>query len=240
MQIILFDTTARAAFYPFSLVRPVSAFRSGIFTAQERWAFVWQQEVFTLTEDYLATAYPFANSEADDFLYINATVVFSNEWVNEIKSLTAETVLLRNNNPVAVRTKKRLTFPITTDQVKHCKEVESNVAVRFLRYPYDLVLANEQLIRTDIELIRSKKMPSTISSTNQLINPENIFVEEGAVVEYCTLNASTGPIYIGKDALLMEGSMIRGPFVALDNAVVKMGSKIYGATTVGKKMYCWW
>jgi UDP-N-acetylglucosamine diphosphorylase/glucosamine-1-phosphate N-acetyltransferase len=235
MQIILFDTDTRAAFYPFSLVRPVSAFRCGIFTTQERWAFVLQQEVFTLTEDYLATAFPFAVNGEEDFLYINASVVFSNELVNEVKTIQVEAALLRSNNLVAVRTRNRLIFPITTDQIKHCPQVELNAAVRFFHYPHDLVLANDRLIRTDFELIRSQKISTAISSTNQLITPENIFIEEGAVVEYCTLNASTGPIYIGKDALLMEGSMIRGPFVALDNAVVKMGTKIYGATTVGKK-----
>ncbi len=235
MQIILFDTASRAEFYPFSLTRPLSAFRCGIFTAKERWEFALQQEVFTLTEDYLANAYPFSAIEGDEFLYINASVVFSKELLHEIKTLAAETVLLRNNNLVAVRTKNRLTFPLTVEQTKHCKTVELNVAVRFLHYPYDLVIVNDQLIRTDFELIRSQKLSASISSTNQLINPEQIFIEVGAEVEYCTLNASTGPIYIGKDALLMEGTMIRGPFVALESAVVKMGSKIYGATTVGKK-----
>ena len=234
MQIILFDTKERAAFYPFSLVRPVSVFRCGIFTAKERWDFILQKEVFTLTENYLAQAYPFANAD-DDFLYINASAVYSGEWVNDVKELAADTVLTRNNNFVAVRTNRKLSFPITSDQLKHCKETELNVAVRFLHYSYDLVLANDLLIRTDIELIRSTKISAAISSTNHVINPENIFIEDGAEVEYCTLNASSGPIYIGKHALLMEGSMIRGPFVALDNAVVKMGSKIYGATTVGKK-----
>lgn len=234
MQIILFDT-ARTTFYPFSLTRPLSAFRCGIFTAKERWAFVLLQDVFALTEDYLNHAYPFSPIEGDDFLYINASVVFSTELLLEIKALAAESVLLRNNNQIAIRTRSRLAFPVTTEQIKHCKEVELSVAVRFFHYPYDLVTSNDQLIRTDIELIRSKKLSAPISSTNQLINPEQIFIEEGAEVEYCTLNASTGPIYIGKNALLMEGSMIRGPFVALENAVVKMGSKIYGATTVGKK-----
>jgi UDP-N-acetylglucosamine diphosphorylase/glucosamine-1-phosphate N-acetyltransferase len=235
MQIILFDTASRAEFYPFSLTRPLSAFRCGIFTAKERWAFALQNEAFTLTENYLSEAYPFCATEGEEYLYINASVVFSKELLHEIKALAAESALLRNNNIVAVRTKNKLTFPLTTEQTKHCKAVELNIAVRFLHYPYDLVLANDQLIRTDIELIRSKKLPAPVSLTNQLINPEQIFIEEGAVVEYCTLNASTGPIYIGKDALLMEGTMIRGPFVALENAVVKMGSKIYGATTVGKK-----
>ncbi|MEJ8843910.1 putative sugar nucleotidyl transferase [Lacibacter sp. H375] len=234
MQVILFDTT-RTTFYPFSLIRPLSAFRCGIFTPNERWAFVLQQEVFTLTEDYLASGNPFSAIKDDDFLYINASLIFSTDLANEVKALAAESVLRRNNNLVAVRTKNRLTFPLSTEQTKHCKEVELSVAVRFLHYPYDLVLANDQMIRTDFELIRSKKLSATISSSNQLINPEHIFIEEGAEVEYCTLNASTGPIYIGKNALVMEGSMIRGPFVALENAVVKMGSKIYGATTVGKK-----
>jgi UDP-N-acetylglucosamine diphosphorylase / glucose-1-phosphate thymidylyltransferase / UDP-N-acetylgalactosamine diphosphorylase / glucosamine-1-phosphate N-acetyltransferase / galactosamine-1-phosphate N-acetyltransferase len=234
MQIILFDTGSRAEFYPFSLTRPLSAFRCGIFTAKERWVFVLQQDVFTLTEEYLSAAYPFAAID-DEFLYINASVIFSNELLQEIKGLAAECCLTRNNIPVAIRSNKRLQFPVTADQIKHCKEIELGFAVRFMHYPYDLVLANDQLIRTDFELIRSKKTTTSISSTNQLICPEQIFIEEGATVEYCTLNASTGPIYIGKDALLMEGTMIRGPFVALENAVVKMGSKIYGATTVGKK-----
>ena len=235
MQIILFDIASRAEFHPFSLTRPISAFRCGIFTAKERWELALQNEAFTLTENYLTEAYPFSVTEGDEFLYINASVVFSKELLHEIKALTAESALLRNNNIVAVRTKNKLSFPLTADQTKHCKAVELNVAVRFLHYPYDMVLVNDQLIRTDVELIRSKKLSAPVSLTNQLINPEQIFIEEGAVVEFCTLNASTGPIYIGKDALLMEGSMIRGPFVALDNAVVKMGSKIYGATTVGKK-----
>ncbi len=75
-----------------------------------------------------------------------------------------------------------------------------------------------------------------ISATNQLIYPENIFVEEGASVSHSILNATDGPIYIGKNAEIQEGSLIRGPFALCEGSRIKMGSKIYGATTIGP--YC--
>ena len=113
------------------------------------------------------------------------------------------------------------------------KEVEFPISS--IAYPFDLVRMNDALLRMDFDFILQTKTSTGISSTNTVVNPEQIFIEEGAEVEYCHLNASAGPIYIGKNALLMEGAMIRGPFAALDEAVVKMGSKIYGATSVGRK-----
>ncbi|NCU02639.1 MAG: glucose-1-phosphate thymidylyltransferase [Chitinophagaceae bacterium] len=235
MQIILFDTETRNSFYPFSLIRPLSAFRCGIFTTRERWSFVLQQDVFTLTEDHLSAAFSFAEIKEDDYLYINAAAVYSNELLQAVTSLAAEQLLRKNNQLVAVRTKQKLVFPVDQSLLVNCTAVELNAPVRFLQFAFDLVTANDELIRTDIQLIRAKKLSAPISSANNVINPEQVFIEDGAVVEYCSINASSGPVYIGKDVLLMEGTMIRGPFAALDGAVVKMGSKIYGATTVGKK-----
>jgi UDP-N-acetylglucosamine diphosphorylase / glucose-1-phosphate thymidylyltransferase / UDP-N-acetylgalactosamine diphosphorylase / glucosamine-1-phosphate N-acetyltransferase / galactosamine-1-phosphate N-acetyltransferase len=103
-----------------------------------------------------------------------------------------------------------------------------------IEYPWDIFRLNDEMIRQDHLLITQGKKAKPISSTNKLISPENIFIEDGAMIEHCILNASTGPIYIGKNAEIMEGSMIRGPFALCENSVVKMGSKIYGATTVGK------
>ena len=45
-----------------------------------------------------------------------------------------------------------------------------------------------------------------------------------------------GPIYIGKDSEIMEGSLVRGPFALGENSILKMGAKVYGATTIGP--YC--
>ncbi|HSZ84414.1 MAG TPA: putative sugar nucleotidyl transferase [Puia sp.] len=103
-----------------------------------------------------------------------------------------------------------------------------------IEYPWDIFRLNAEMIRQDFFIITKEKKSNPISSTNKLISPGNIFIEEGAVIEHCILNASTGPIYIGKNAEIMEGSMIRGPFALCKNSVVKMSSKIYGGTTIGK------
>ena len=102
-----------------------------------------------------------------------------------------------------------------------------------LNFPWNIFQLNDWALRKDFELITDKRVASSISSTNKAITPQNIFIEEGAIVEYSLLNASTGPIYIGKNAEVMEGCIIRGPFALCENAVLKMGTKVYGATTIG-------
>ena len=102
-----------------------------------------------------------------------------------------------------------------------------------IEHTYDIFSKNGAAIREDFELLTNDRKSQPIPKTVNTIAKENIFIEEGAKLEYVTLNASTGPIYIGKDAEIMEGSTIRGPFALCDNSSVKMGSKIYGATTVG-------
>jgi UDP-N-acetylglucosamine diphosphorylase/glucosamine-1-phosphate N-acetyltransferase len=103
----------------------------------------------------------------------------------------------------------------------------------FIEYPWHIFQYNDIAIRHDFEWVTSGRISAPVSATNQVIAPENIFLEEGAKVECCVLNASTGPIYIGKNAEIMEGSLVRGPFALCEGAVVKMGTKIYGATTIG-------
>jgi UDP-N-acetylglucosamine diphosphorylase / glucose-1-phosphate thymidylyltransferase / UDP-N-acetylgalactosamine diphosphorylase / glucosamine-1-phosphate N-acetyltransferase / galactosamine-1-phosphate N-acetyltransferase len=110
---------------------------------------------------------------------------------------------------------------------------EQNDEVKLLRHPWQIFQLNDWALRADFELITGGRVSCDIPLTNQIINPGNIFVEEGAQVNYCILNASAGPIYIGKNAQIMEGSMIRGPFGIGEQSVLKMGAKIYGATSIG-------
>ncbi|TWI85667.1 UDP-N-acetylglucosamine diphosphorylase/glucosamine-1-phosphate N-acetyltransferase [Lacibacter cauensis] len=233
MHIVLFDTTARTQLYPFSLIRPLAALRSGIFTMQERWSAAFEKDTFTLSEAYLQQPVP--NKHADGLLYINASAVFSHELFNEVRSLAKQTALYSADVLIAVSANELLTFPIEDDQLASFKKQQAVSKIELLAYPFDLVRMNDALLRMDFAFIQQTREAAAISSTNTVINPEQIFIEEGAEVEYCHLNASAGPIYIGKNALLMEGAMIRGPFAALDEAVVKMGAKIYGATSVGRK-----
>ena len=105
-----------------------------------------------------------------------------------------------------------------------------------VQFPWHLHQLNDWAIRKDFELVTHKKISATIPESVQVKQSRDIFIEEGAVLSHCMLNASTGPIYIGKNAEIMEGAVIRGPFALCEGAVVKMGARIYGATTVGP--YC--
>ncbi len=104
---------------------------------------------------------------------------------------------------------------------------------RTINFPWDLIILNDWAIREDFKLLSFHRTSDSIPESVQVINSRDIFIEDGAVVNHCFLNASTGPIYIGKNAEIMEGTQIRGPFALCEGAVVKMGSKIYGATTIG-------
>ena len=111
-----------------------------------------------------------------------------------------------------------------------------NDEIKMLHFPWQIFLLNGYALVNDFETITSKRISEPIATTNTCITPQHIFIEEGAQVAYSILNASTGPIYIGKNAQVMEGSMIRGPFSAGEGSIIKMGAKIYGATSIGP--YC--
>jgi len=104
---------------------------------------------------------------------------------------------------------------------------------RKLKYPWDIVQANAEEIINDFRLLRRERISQPLSASNRVLAAENIFVEEGARVEFAVLNASAGPIYIGRNSLIMEGALIRGPFALCEGSVVKMGAVVYGATTIG-------
>ncbi len=105
--------------------------------------------------------------------------------------------------------------------------------IKIINHPWQIFQLNEFALQHDFSLLTQNKISEKISDTNKTIAPQNIFIEAGTSIEHCILNAATGPIYIGKNATIMEGSMIRGPFSLGENSVVKMGSKIYGATSIG-------
>jgi UDP-N-acetylglucosamine diphosphorylase / glucose-1-phosphate thymidylyltransferase / UDP-N-acetylgalactosamine diphosphorylase / glucosamine-1-phosphate N-acetyltransferase / galactosamine-1-phosphate N-acetyltransferase len=107
---------------------------------------------------------------------------------------------------------------------------------RLIRYPWHIFQHNAEALEEDFELVTAGRRSAPIPATVQAIEPQRIFVEEGARLSHCVLNASTGPIYVGRDAEIMEGAMIRGPFACCEGAIVKMGTKVYGATTLGP--YC--
>lgn len=233
MKLVLFDTVeSRKALFPFTGIRAVADLRCGILTARERWEQLLHHTPDVLTEEYLEEGYTDA---LEEYLFIDASLLPDTVLTTVITELKVNTGWQKNGRPLAFKAAQNFYFGFTVADCReiHFKEYEAPVV--FLNRAFEMMQMNERMMKFDFELITRGRRSCPVSSTNSIINAENIFLEEGVQMEYCTLNASDACIYVGKDALLMEGVMIRGSFAALENSVVKMGSKIYGATTVGRK-----
>lgn len=106
-------------------------------------------------------------------------------------------------------------------------------AVKIIQYPWHIFMWNDWALRQDFDLLTRGRQSAPIPPTVQTLGAENIFIEPGARLSFCTINAEEGPVYIGRNAHIMEGVLIRGPLAVCENATIKMGAKIYGATTIG-------
>lgn len=227
MNYILFDGAVREALLPFTFTRPVADLRIGILTIREKWETFLGYTTSTITEEYLATKYPMI--EMEENIMINASFLPNQEVIDKIKRLGSNQLILFKEEVVAfyiVGGQEEVDF----DEFEWIELEEELIQVQ---HKWDLFQKNDLALRADFQLLTEDAISEPIPSSVQVINPENIFIEEGAKLEFVTLNASTGPIYIGKNAEIMEGSVIRGPFALGEEAQVKMGTKIYGATTVG-------
>ena len=232
-QIILFDDYRRDQLLPLTFTRPVSHIRVGILTIKEKWEKYLQQQCFDLTQDYLSKKFPMPPESNTDCLIINGGVLPTSGLANRIKSLNSGQALLKGNTLIAailphssisIDKLSRLNLPNTIEFEDEIVEITQ---------PWDIFRLNGLAIEADWQLIKTGRKSAPISSSNKILNPENIFIEDGATVECSVLNAQTGHIYIGANAEVMEGSLIRGPFALCSNSTLKLGAKIYGPTTVG-------
>jgi len=231
MAIILFDNAERAKLYPLTQTRAVAALRMGILTQEERWQRLSGDEVFIVTEDHLQCLYK--KIPSGTHLFIDASVMATNEIVDKILSFGDGIAMADEKGFVAGRIKMDDEIISSQTLLEKFETVYDIENVKRLEYPWQIFQWNDEMISNDFSLITQNKISQKISSTNQIISPENIFVESGATIEFAVLNASTGPIYIGKNATIMEGCFIRGPFAMCENSTLKMGAKIYGAATLG-------
>ncbi|MDD3667967.1 MAG: GlmU family protein [Bacteroidales bacterium] len=227
MSYILFDDVARKSLKPFTYIRPVCDIRIGILTIREKWEKYLGETTSTLTEDYLSNKFPIIF--ADSMTLINGSVCPTPKLVQAVKNLSVNQVLVCNDNIIAM-SKTREDFISEGDDIEKIEVEEDFIK---LNNVWDIYVYNDRAIREDFELITKGRKSQTLSSTNKLINPENIFIEEGASVECACLNAKNGPIYIGKNAEIMQGAVVRGPFAMGEHAVLKFNAKIYVGTTIG-------
>ncbi|MBQ5891745.1 MAG: GlmU family protein [Bacteroidales bacterium] len=226
MNYILFDAS-RNSLLPLTYTRPVCDIRIGIFTIREKWEKYLGEKTSTITEDYLSAKYPTEQSE--EMMLINGSICPTPKLLKAIKGLKVGQALVCQGNVVAMY-KTKAQFLSEEDSTQEI-EVESDFIK--INNPWDIFVLNDKALREDFELLTQNRKSAPLSSTNRVVGEQNIFVEEGAVVEFAILNAKEGPIYIGKDAEVMEGSIVRGPFAMCEHSVLKMASKIYGATTLG-------
>jgi UDP-N-acetylglucosamine diphosphorylase/glucosamine-1-phosphate N-acetyltransferase len=230
MNFVLFDNFRRSNLLPLTYLRPVADIRMGIMTIREKWEKFLGKRTSFLTEEYLRVKYPI--KEEVDNIMINGSICPSKPLVDRILALDNHDVLVKGEVIIAMRVESTDLDNLDDDNVEGVNVVEYDGEIMKINYTWDIFSLNGDAIKKDFELLTAGRKSVVPSGTNMVIG-DNLFIEKGAKVEGATLNSSTGPIYIGKDAEVMEGSMIRGPFALCDHGVVKMGAKIYGPTTIG-------
>lgn len=227
MNYILFDGSARNQLLPFTYTRPVADIRVGILTIREKWEKMLGFTTSTVTEDYLIDKFPMIELEQN--IFINASVLPNEDLVSLIQNLSENKALFIDDEPLAFFAKEDQEIDFETFDVL---PYTSDDILR-IENTWDIFKLNGEAIKRDFKLLTSDRESQLIPEMTVAFNKDQIFIEEGAVLPLCSLNANDGPIYIGKDSEIMEGSMIRGPFALCENATIKMGAKIYGATTIG-------
>lgn len=234
MQYILVDIADREQFYPFSLTRSLAECRVGLYSFQERWEKFIGGEAGIYTASYLQVLYPSSFLNGNNLhTYINITIVPNDQLISQIKGLKeGEKLISSSGKWIATKTKEKTIPKILLADLPPIAIEE----VEWVENSIDLLKRHASFIRSDFKLATQNRHSQKVNDTNRLIQEDQIFIEEGATVLCSNLNASEGPIYIGREAVIMEGASIRGPFVIGNKAVVKMNTSIYGSTSIGP--YC--
>ena len=225
--------------YPFTLTRQIQDIRIGILTIREKWERIlgvtsydrWEDDYKDLDRSIRLEKI----DDSDTCFMIHGNILPTPKLIKTLKKLkNGEFICANGNTGVIFRfSKKEIQEP---NKIKVSKAITIHDEIKSVQFPWDICQLNDHAICEDFNLLTKKRKSQKVSKTNKVIKPGNIFIEKGAVVEHCMLNASEGPIYIGKNSLIMEGTSIRGSFASGEGSVVKMNSRIYGATSVGP--YC--
>ncbi len=230
MNYILFDTQkSRIGLLPLSYTRPISEMRVGILTIKEKWDRYLKTESAYLTEPYLREKFPAVYAQKT--IYINGNVLPEPEIAEAAAGLKTRQALFVGEQLIAFYPEKEI-HSVDENTVAGFDKVDIQSTLSQINYPWDIFRLNGQEIEKDYKLLTQGRTSAPISSTNRIIG-KHIFMEKGAEMEFATINAKDAYVYIGKNALIMEGVLIRGSFALGENATVKMGAKIYGPTTAG-------
>ncbi len=230
---ILFDTPERDQLYPFTHTRPVAACRVGLLTIREKWEkWLKVSPIGFFTMDYLQEKFPFFKAPQNAVtILVNGHLLPSADLVKTIRNMQAGQELYKNGRLLA-KAVSGDDFFLPAEQAR----IDYEGDIIRIDQPWHMAQYNDAALRDDFELLTRGRKSAPAAEGNTLLNHKQIFIEPGARVSCSILNAETGPIYIGKNAEVMEGCLIRGPFGMGTGAVLKMGARVYGATSLGD--YC--
>ncbi|SHK09480.1 GlmU family protein [Epilithonimonas mollis] len=228
MQLVFSDAQYWEDFLPLTFTRPVAEMRMGILTFSERWQkLLGIDQVFYITENYLQEK--FRKPEPKPSLFIVPNFFPSDEVLKQIKDLQPGEALVYDNEVIAANINME---NFSLNQISKMTDIHEKLF--FIEKPTDIFSYNDKAIDFDFKLLTEGRTSQELSSTNGFIgDSENLFIEEGAVIEFSTLNCKTGKIYIGKNAEIMEGSNIRGSLALCEESKINLGTKLYGGTTIG-------
>lgn len=229
MNYILFDDTTWQNLLPLTFTKPVAEIRIGILTITQKWETYLNGKLTYQTQEYLNHKYK--GVYTNNAVFINGKICPTPELLAKINDLEFNTGIKKGNTLIAYRSNTASALNIT-EALTH--SVEVNTQYLSVENVWDIFSKNGEAINADFELLTKGKTSQPLSSTNTIIgDAKQLFLEEGAVVEAAILNTKSGPIYIGKDAEVMEGSVIRGPFALCEHSALKLSTKVYGPTTIG-------
>jgi UDP-N-acetylglucosamine diphosphorylase/glucosamine-1-phosphate N-acetyltransferase len=231
MNIILFDAEQREHLLPITYTRPVASIRVGILTIKEKWEKFLNTKASFLTIDYLQEKFPI-QIEKDNIL-INGGLFPDSFIIEEINQLKEKEALTKDNQILAIRLDEKNIIDFLSGNLEDYTNKECDLEVELLNRTWEIFSKNGEQIAEDYDLITKDRKSQTISNTVQIIGDYPVFLEEGAQIECAIINTKEGPVYIGKDAEIMEAAVIRGPFALCEHSTVKMAAKIYGDTTIG-------
>ena len=228
IQLVFSDAQYWGDFLPLTFTRPVAELRIGILTFQERWKKLLEiEDIAFLTEDYLQEK--FKKPESKESLLIVPNFLPTESVLEQIKKIKQGEALIYQNEVIAAKLNMR---DFSLSQITKMTDVDGELL--FVKSPSDIFTYNQQFLDYDFELLTRNRKSQELSETNNFLgDKKDLFIEEGAEIEFATLNCKTGKIYVGKNAEIMEGAMIRGSLALCEGSKINMGAKVYGATTIG-------
>lgn len=235
LNVVLFDTEAsRKPLLPLAYTRALADFRIGILSIREKWEKDLTQAINVLTEPYLQPKYPFSSIRKTT-RYIAGNLLPNAEILCEINSLNDnEALYSQDGKLLAFQTPAHVPFANISEAASVLTAKKTSADFLLLEKLFHIFTWNGAEIERDFVRLTKGRKSQPLSSTNILIgSADNIFIEEGAVIEASVLNAKKGVIYIGKNAEIMENCAVRAPFALCDEAALKMSTKVYGDTTIG-------